>query len=184
MDQTSEEILCQLNSSPESAFKYLYRETYPTVERYVIKNSGTVEDARDVFQETLIILLGKLKRGNLELTASLKTYFVSISKNLWLKDLRKSRFQNKTSLSILDLSKISLEAEITIIKEKSYWDRLQDYLTKVSSHCNRLLRLMFFRSKTIEDVRLEFGYSSRHNLQNQKYKCIQQLRKLSQEDKK
>ena len=37
---------------------------------------------------------------------------------------------------------------------------------------------MFFKNKNIEEIQKEFGYSSRHNAQNQKHKCIEQVRKI------
>jgi hypothetical protein len=39
---------------------------------------------------------------------------------------------------------------------------------------------MFFKSKSIEDIQLEYGYTSKHNAQNQKHKCLQQVRKVKE----
>ncbi len=56
----------------------------------------------------------------------------------------------------------------------------------MSAHCYHLLRSMFYLDKKIEDIQKDFGYSSRHNAQNQKYKCLEQAKKKANEqtDKK
>jgi len=37
---------------------------------------------------------------------------------------------------------------------------------------------MFFKEKAIELIQKEYGYSTKHNAQNQKHKCVEQIRKI------
>ena len=39
---------------------------------------------------------------------------------------------------------------------------------------------MFFKEKAVEEIQKEYGYASKHNLQNQKYKCVQQIKKMKE----
>ncbi len=68
----------------------------------------------------------------------------------------------------------------------TYKEKLQTLMKKMSAHCYHLLRSMFYLDKKIEDIQKDFGYSSRHNAQNQKYKCLEQAKKKTNEqtDKK
>lgn len=129
-------------------------------------------------------MIEKLRADNFELTASLKTYIVAISKNLWFKKLRYNSYYRQTEFSAELSEKFNSEITSSINEEKSYWEKLQTYLAKVSSHCNRLLQSMFFKNKNIEEIQKEYGYSSRHNAQNQKHKCIQQVRKVKEAHQK
>jgi hypothetical protein len=44
---------------------------------------------------------------------------------------------------------------------------------------------MLFKNKPIEQIQKDYGYSTKHNAQNQKHKCVQQIKKIKeQEDKK
>ncbi len=65
-------------------------------------------------------------------------------------------------------------------------EKQQTLMKKMSAHCYHLLRSMFCLDKKIEDIQKDFGYSSRHNAQNQKYKCLEQAQKKANEqpDKK
>ena len=37
---------------------------------------------------------------------------------------------------------------------------------------------IFIENKSIEEIQDKYQYSSRHNAQNQKYKCVEQIKKI------
>src|SRR5688572_1200580 len=88
MKSDQKNLLDNLEKGDNAAIELLYKSCFPAVDFYVRKNKGTAEDARDIFQEAVVILLNKIRLPGFELTASLKTYLYAISKNLWLKQLR------------------------------------------------------------------------------------------------
>lgn len=166
-----------INQTDKLFFEDLYTLYYPTVELYVLKNKGSIDDAKDIFQDAIIILLEKLNRDDFVLTASLKTYIVAICKNIWLKHLRDSKSQ--FNLKIDDFMKDAFFEEIKIFieDEMTYKDKLTFLMTKITKHCDDLLNKMFFTQNNPTDIQQQFGYSSSHNLQNQKFKCMQQVKK-------
>lgn len=184
MENASHDIVADLQQGSSNAYNNLYKLYYPSVEKYILKNNGTVDDAKDNFQDCMIVLLKKLKDDNFNLTASLKTYIIAISKNIWLKRIRDDKWNRNAKLSDWYSNQFSQEIDASILKEKSYWEKLQSYLGKITAHCNRLLHAMFFQHKRIEDIQKEYGYSSRHNAQNQKHKCIEQVKKVKLEEEK
>lgn len=176
-DQMSNDILRDLREEKNNAFGQLYANYFGMVDRFVIHNSGQSTDAEDLFQDTMVILLEKLRQDNFVLTASLKTYIMAIAKNLWLKRLSAGK-----NLEFSDLSESYFLEDLHsfIDQERSYWDRLQDYLLKITDHCQGLIEKIFFRNKTMEQIQQEYGYSTRHNAQNQKHKCMEQIRMAKQ----
>jgi DNA-directed RNA polymerase specialized sigma24 family protein len=68
------------------ALKGLY-DMFPAVNQYIKTNSGFADDARDVFQDTLVVLYKKVHSGDLTLTVPLKVYLLAIAKNCWLQKL-------------------------------------------------------------------------------------------------
>jgi hypothetical protein len=126
----------------------------------------------------LLVLVEKLRHDDFKLTASLGTYIYAISKNLWLKRLRDGidYLPYKASQDKRFYDDIN-----TAIKEQmSFKEKITDYLSQISSHCHRLIHAMFYQDKTITEIQKEYGYSSRHSAQNQKYKCLKQLKKAKQ----
>ena len=57
------------------------------VQTFILNNSGTSDDAKDIFQEAMIVLYEKVRSGSFELNCQIKTYVYSVCRRLWLKRL-------------------------------------------------------------------------------------------------
>src|ERR1700759_1296662 len=84
---TDNEVILGILNNSESALRKLYTAYFPMVLQLIINNSGDEDDAKDIYQEAIIILYNKVKAGNFELSSKLKTYIYSICRRLWLKRL-------------------------------------------------------------------------------------------------
>ena len=100
-----DQIIEQLKLGNHTVFKHLYNH-YGIVENYILKNSGNKEDAKDIFQNALIIFYKKAISSEFELTSKISTYIFAIAQNLWLKKLR----DNKKNVVSLNEQHIELEA--------------------------------------------------------------------------
>lgn len=173
------EILNDLKGENNKAFGQLYKEYFLMVNRFVTNNNGRTDNAEDIFQDTMLVLVEKLRQDNFQLTASIKTYIMAIAKNLWLKRLRTT--YREIELSELNDDRFFEDINLAIEQEKDYRDRLQNYMHRITKHCKGLIHDLFFEDKAIEQIQKEYGYSTLHNAQNQKYKCIEQIRKVKQQ---
>lgn len=186
------QLLTEFCEGNTKAFAKLYQYYYGFVENYVCKNNGTKEDAQDIFQETLIVFLEKLKKDDFYLTASLKTYIIAISKNMWLNSLRKNKKttvysfansddeQENNNQNRLDKNNFVLSQAFDkeLENEKPITEKFDDYFSRLTSHCQNLLSTIIEEQKSAEEIQKEFGYTTRHNLRNQKHKCVNQLKKV------
>lgn len=160
----------------EPDFKVIYERYFGLIEIYVIRNSGTSKDAEDLFQDVMIVLVEKLNKDNFQLRAKLKTYIMAIAKNLWLKKLRDTpKYEEFDFRNEKDFYE---EMDVFIKKERGYREQLKFLFSKMTAHCDRLLRDIYYKLKSIVQIQKEYGYSSKHNATNQKHKCIKQLREL------
>ena len=50
-----------MQKKDERALDYLYKKFYPMMTQMVINNSGSREEAQDVFQESLIVFWQKVR---------------------------------------------------------------------------------------------------------------------------
>lgn len=142
---------------------------------FVIKNSGNFEEAQDVFQDAIIVLYEKTKISDFKLTCALKTYIYSIVRNLWLKALSKK----KIKVSITDYEKfynIPIEEEPEENKDKM--SEVNAALKLLGDKCRQLLVSFYFEKKKMQLIAEELGYEKAVNAKSQKYKCMQQLKKL------
>src|SRR5574339_849475 len=90
------EIFERIQKGDEKALEFLYQKYYRMMTKMVISNSGTEEEARDIYQEALNVFWQKATSGNLVMTSKMSTYIYSICQNLWRKELdRKKRLSNE-----------------------------------------------------------------------------------------
>lgn len=180
--QTSAEIITELKSENDNAFGALYKNHFGSVSRFITNNNGTIHDAEDIFQDTMIALIAKLRQDDFVLYASVKTYIMAIAKNLWFKKLR--TVNRETEFTDIHNHKFYEEISLAIEQEKTYWDKLQNYIHQITEHCKGLIHDMFFKNKPIEQIQKDYGYSTIHNAQNQKHKCVEQIRKVKEREER
>ncbi len=174
------DVLQDLKSENNFAFGQLYQDNFHKISVFVKKNNGTENDAEDIFQDAMIVLVDKLRTDDFQLTASINTYVYAICKNLWYKKLREDNYQ--ISLDKLHEDGFQASIDSSIESEKTYLEKLTGYLNKITAHCNRMIHDIFFKQKSIEEIQKKYGYSSKHNAQNQKYKCLQQIKKIKEQE--
>lgn len=158
----------------------LYTKNFNKIKFFVKRNSGNEADAEDLLQDGMIVLYAKIREKNFKLTASIDTYLFAICKNLWFKKLRDQNYE--VSLDELNSNDFKDSIDHSTEKEISYKERLKILLTRITKHCNKLIHDMFYREKSVNQVQKEYGYSSPHNAQNQKYKCVEQLKKAKKQE--
>lgn len=165
-------LLEQLASAEDSAFRSLYRQYFNMVKYLVEQNNGDANDASDIFQETMIILFEKCRDGKLTLTAGIKTYIYSISRNLWLKKLR----DRKRNVRLIDFEDY-LEMEETSDEEIIAIADLKSIIENIGASCRQLLILFYYRKKSMQEICDSLGYANAETVKTQKYKCLQKIRK-------
>ena len=170
--------LKDFKGNSNEAFGILYSSYFVYTKRFVLNNSGSVQDAEDIFQDALIVLYEKLCADNFQVYTCLENYVTGIAKNLWLKKLRKQF--NTEEISDNYYAENSEEIDLAIENERNYADKLADFISKISLHCQNLIEDIFMKNKSIEDIQSKYKYSTTKNAQNQKYKCVEQIRRVKE----
>ena len=86
---TEESILDGIRNHDSRILQYVYDTQYPIIEGYIVHNQGSRDQAKDVFQEAMIIVYKRVKAGKLELTCKFGTYVYAICKNIWIQERKK-----------------------------------------------------------------------------------------------
>lgn len=172
-----QELLQGLRTGRQEAFQRLYQQHYPMVRFLVVQNSGTVTEADDVFQDALLVLIGKLRQGEFQLTASLKTFLYSISRNIWLKRLR-----DKGKTKLIDFENpVEVAVEEPEESQEPLLKMLRASLETIGDACRKVLERFYFLKMSMEEIATELGYTNADTVKTQKYKCILRLKKLMEE---
>ena len=176
-DFKEQELLKGLAVSDKKAIETIYRENYNMVQRMVINNNGTIHEAKDVFQEAMIVLFEKARSGNFELSCQIKTYVYSVCQRLWLKRLKQlNRFSIEME-TIADL--VSVEEDVNEHEKKDVeFAVLEKAVSNLGEPCKSLIEAFYIQKRTMQDIASQFGYSNADNAKNQKYKCLMRLKKI------
>ena len=173
--EDNERIINGILQGNQKIFNALYEYEFPKVVRYVKMNSGDVDQAKDIFQDAIVILVEKVRRMELDLTCSIKTYLFSISQHLWMEQLRvakKNTPLNKTSYQIpVDISVISFDIRPDI------YDEVNKAIDQLNNNGKTILECFYYKKMSCEEIAELLGYSSAASVRNQKYKYLEKIRK-------
>jgi len=177
-EDNSEKLLLQgLARNDKGAVETIYRLNYTMVQSLVINNNGSADDAKDIFQEAMIVLYEKAKSGTFELNCLIKTYVYSVARRLWLKKLQQaSRFGGDIA-----------SAENTVPVEEDLEDHhrrdsefcmMEKAMDGLGEPCRSLLEAFYMKKKNMQEIASAFGYTNAENARTQKYKCLVRLKKV------
>ena len=102
----SQEIIRQIRENRlGKVYKHLYK-SYPSIKKWILSNSGTKQDAEDIFQETFIKIVKMLRSGKYTDDGRFAQYAVRIARNMSIDHFRRTKnkptINGETGESILD----------------------------------------------------------------------------------
>ena len=179
---TVEAIIEGIRSSDNNVLQFVYRKHYPKIKFFVLKNCGTDDEAKDIFQDAIIIIYKKIRDGSLVLDCSFRTYLYSVCKFLWLKQLKKKNKSLETNSEGLDLIEIDDDLE-NLYNENERYKLYQHHFEMLNKDCQKVLKL-FLKKVPLKEIAMEMGYSSEKYAKKRKYQCKEILVKSIQNDTK
>ena len=158
------------------ALRYLYTRMYQQIKRFLLKNSGSSEDAEDIFQEGLVVLFKLIRQGKFPTGYNVEAYLYSICRNLWLKRLRKYRREvelreEMTHLPVEDAGILKFLSD----DQRAAADRL---FAEVGEDCRKVLNYFYYDRLSMKEIMQRMGYSSEQVAKNKKSACMKKLQAL------
>lgn len=174
---TEDQFIDGLRTGNNEVLSVLYKKYYNIVLKFIVNNSGTQEAAQDIYQETIIVLYENVQKPGFELNCQLQTYIYSIAKRLWLKQLKKNSktflFKEDDENDLVDVSE-----EITEhLNKESDLNKMNQSLVELGEPCATLIKDFYIQKLSMDEIAEKFGYTNADNAKNQKYKCLQRLKK-------
>ena len=170
-------LLEGLAASDKKAIETIYRENFNTIQSLVINNNGSADDAKDVFQEAMIVLYEKVRSGTFELHCQIKTYIYSVCRRIWLKKLQQL---NRYSPPVESLEQtVPVEEEMEEHERRNTeFEMMDKAIISLGEPCKSLLEAYYLQKQNMQVIAASFGYTNADNAKNQKYKCLMRLKKI------
>jgi RNA polymerase sigma factor (sigma-70 family) len=171
---TDAKILDLIRKGDEEALEMLYDSNRKPIAAYIMRNSGTSEDAKDMLQESLVILWERIRTGNFEYKAQLNTFIYATVKNLWSQRLRQKKRISSGDIdpeAHEDESPSVLDSLIATERAKL----VRDALETIGDQCRKLLLLFYWEEEPMEEIAVRLGFANADTAKAKKYQCKKAL---------
>lgn len=175
MSQT--DYLSAILNGDRAALEQLYREQFPVICGLLRNYGGSETDAKDVFQDAVLVMYQKAKQPDFQLTSQFGTFFYSVCRNLWLS--RRSKKSATSEVTISEDAKYtadetSPEAELLQVeRDNLFWRAFR----QLGEDCQKLLEL-FFQKLPMETIAVQMGFGSEGYARRRKHQCKDRLVEL------
>lgn len=167
-------IIREQHTSRETLFMRLYQEAFPIVARHVSKMGGSFDEAKDIFQDALVVYYEKVQVSGVVLKFSDKAYLFGIAKYLWIK-----RYQENSANISLDSAELDFN-EDTDLPDAAYEEvsslKLMRLLQQAGQKCMQLLSAFYYERLDMEMLAERFGFSGARSAAVQKFKCLEKVK--------
>lgn len=143
----------------------------------IIKNGGTTDDARDIFQDSILVLFQNSTQEKFQLTVSNCTYLYSIARNKWLKHIRDTgkittlEYAGEPDNGDGDYDDIKKERKRLLVK----------HLNLLGERCRNILK-NFFEGIPGEEISRNMEFSSYEYYRVAKNRCTENLKQSMKKD--
>ncbi|MDB5131732.1 MAG: hypothetical protein JWR02_1481 [Mucilaginibacter sp.] len=155
----------------EKLFMHLYKKAFPATARYVNKKGGSFEEARDIFQDALVIYYEKLTGSSFVLNVDESSYILGIAKHLWAKSFRQD----------IRYTPLDNYEFVEFVNEQPSTSMLLHHLETAGQKCMDMLKAFYYDKLPVATIARLFGYSTIHSATVQKYKCLEKVRETVKE---
>jgi len=165
----------RLSNQLNDAIFFIYQEYSDTISSFILANSGTAQDAEDIFQETVVTFIDLIKKEKFRGEASIKTFLVAIARNTWLNELKK-RARSGIREQLFENSRETNEMDVSqFIADREMKQQFLEVLNKLGEPCKKILTLFYYENCSMKDMLNHLPYENEQVVRNKKYKCLQHL---------
>lgn len=164
-----QEVLARISKGDEAALDYLYTRYYRMMTKIVLNNSGTEDEAKDIYQDALIVFWQKAVKGDLILTSKISTFLYSICLNLWRKELdRKNRLSHEEKDTAVTMDYDAKERSLLI----------RNCIGELGDTCKKILTYYYFDGMNMVEIAEKLNFANTDTAKTKKYKCKKRLDQL------
>src|SRR5450432_168611 len=163
---------------PDDAIRHLYRLYFALTAAYVTQNSGSEQDAEDIFQEVILVFIEVLKKEKFRGESSISTFLYSLTRNIWLNELKK-RGRSKLRDAIFEKGKDQSDPDTSqLIVHREMKAEMMQLIDKLGENCKKILLAFYFENLAMSEILQNMKYENEQVVRNKKYKCLKQLEQM------
>ncbi len=171
---SDKKLLEGIKKGDEKSVNYLYNSFFETIKSFILSNTGTEDDAYDIFQDALMVLFKKIRQNNISESTDVKGFIFSVSKNLWYEQLRRKKktIDPPDTYDEIDISEL-LDTPLEQIAQRSF--------LKLKPECQKVINL-YIKGKDYSEIAELMSYKSAEYARRKKYLCKEALLEIIRND--
>ena len=155
-EYTDKEIIECLRNRQSYVVHYLSDRYMPMIRLLVYEKGGTNEDARDIFQDGLIIMLERLDDKQFALTCKFKTFLYCVCENLWKRVLDKRQVANNY---FSRREEPEAEKDFTELIDHRMYDEIFQEVFKTLDPVSKKILKLYWQDKSPQEIADKLGYT-------------------------
>ncbi|SMP12843.1 RNA polymerase sigma factor, sigma-70 family [Algoriphagus winogradskyi] len=179
---SQEELTKAIINNDNVVLQSIYKLGFPKVQHFILRNSGSEDQAKDIFQDAFISFWTNIRSGKFapENESALVGYLFQIAKNKWLDHLRSSKTKKTVPLEERDITDFP---NLEVHDKEAYYLKIEYAFQKIGKDCHELLTRFYFKKESLTQVSRAMGWTAQ-TAKNNKYRCMQKLKNIIQEGEK
>lgn len=177
------EIVANLRSGKrmEETVKSIYRSHFEGLSRFITQNSGSRQDAEDIFQEVLVSFIELVKKDKFRGESSIKTFLFSMNRHTWLNELkRKGRAMAREERYEKGQEKVEMDTG-HLLADREEKATIAALVAALGETCRTILLLFYYENLSMKEILEATDYENEQVVRNKKYKCLKQLEQMLNE---
>ncbi len=159
----------------DETIKTIYRNHFDSLGWYVMNNSGSRQDAEDVFQEVVVAFIDLVQKDKFRGESTVKTFLYSLNRHTWLNELkrrgralaREEKYEKGQERTLPDTSHLMADREGRA--------EVMRLLGELGETCRKILLLFYYENLSMKEILEATEYENEQVVRNKKYKCLKQL---------
>lgn len=174
------ELVINLRSGSriDETIKAIYRTYFDGLSFYVINNSGSRQDAEDIFQEVVVSFIDLVQKDRFRGESTIRTFLFSLTRHIWLNELKRrsramareikyERVQEKTETDVSHL-----------IGDREAKQLMMNLVSRLGETCKKILVMFYYENLSTKEMLDVLDYENEQVVRNKKYKCMKQLEEM------
>ena len=178
--QTNQEFIDLFKIDRLGGIELIYKKHKRYCIDFLLQYYPVRADIEEIYNDGVLVLHDKLLDPSFELTCSIQTYLNTICKNQLFKKINRQKqfsslpdeFDSEDWFEDEPTQEPNVERELEVLRLEL------NHMADSGKKCYELFQLVYFEKYSMAEIADLLGYTTAANASNQKYKCLQRLKKI------
>ena len=165
-------------SKIELHIQRMYKTLLPKIASFILKNSGTKDDVKDIFQECMMKLVVKYKENPAFEIKDIDSYMMMACMNTWKTEATKRGKNIKIDIEPFDDKLAVFANPYSILLKTQRSEIASKYLSKIGEKCKEMMYYYHFDKLSMREIAERLSFANENVAKTAHYKCKQKLVEL------